>query len=128
MSDAGVPHEGQPPLDRPRIRLRSIALAAGLVLALVAVRLQAQLWETPFDIATLWWLLAIGVAFAILMDGFFGACSIAPPKSATDEAVPAGRASGRRLLPGILPTVALVAEAVSLGLFRIGWQYNLAWA
>ena len=89
----------------------------------------------------LWWLLAIGVAFAILMDGIFGPRSIvAPVIAAPAVAVPATSASAVRSdgaqadtsLRGRLPEVilfalAVVAEVASLWLFQIGWQFNLAW-
>jgi hypothetical protein len=109
-----------------RLRLRGVAIVAGLVLALVAVRLQAQLWELPGDLTSLWWLLAIGVAFAVLMDSFFGARSVSPPPSPPGETSRACRQSDGRQ-PVVLPTAVLVAEVISLTLFRFGWQYNLAW-
>ena len=119
------------------LRLRIVGLAAGLALAVVAVRLQAQLWEVPAAPGTFgsfWWLLAVGVAFAILTESVFGARSISPPPPQPEEtsdapdqqsAARGARSSRPRVT---LPTAALVAEVVSLALFRFGWQYNLAWA
>ena len=122
-----------------RLRFRAASLAAGLVLALVAVRLQAQLWDvtTPLgSLEALWWLLVVGAAFAVLMDATFGPRSIAPPPPHPDETAAPLSARPSLLLPrpsSLVPrpspfTAALVAEVVSLGLFRLGWQYDLALA
>ena len=48
MSAAAPTPDGKNASARPR--LRGVVLVAGLVLALVAVRLQAQLWELPGDL------------------------------------------------------------------------------
>jgi hypothetical protein len=117
---------GSSPTARCKLWPRVSGLAAGLALILVAIRLQAQLWETPGDLAPFWWLLVVGVLFAVLMDTTFGPRSIAPPELHPAETpTPLAPDAGRRYV--ILLAAALVAEAVSLGLFRVGWLLDAAW-
>ena len=115
---------GSSPTARCTLWPRVCGLAAGLALILVAVRLQAQLWETQGDLAPFWWLLVVGVLFAVLMDTTFGPRSIAPPALHPAE-TPTPPAPDARRRYVILLAAALVAEAVSLGLFRVGWLLDL---
>jgi Dolichyl-phosphate-mannose-protein mannosyltransferase/PA14 domain len=117
---------GSSPAARCKLWPRASGLAAGLALALVAIRLQAQLWETPGDLASFWWLLVVGVLFAVLMDTTFGPSSIAPPELHLAETRAAPTPNARRRYV-ILLTATFVAEAVSLGLFRVGWLLDVAW-